>query len=168
MISLKSVAGLLVAGLSLCTLSAGARAELPRQPMLSAAVAMKMVNACAELATKNHWPMAIAVLDSGDNLKAYLRLDGALMGPADIARGKASTAVKMGWSSADTGDRAFDPKTGVPKGLAFVDGIILFPGGLPIVVDGTLVGGIGVSGSAPQNDAACAQAGLDAVKDDLK
>lgn len=163
-----TAAGLIAAALSLAAISVPAKAELPRQPMLSATVAMKMVNACAELATKNHWPMAIAVLDSGDNLKAYLRLDGALMGPADIARGKASTAVKMGWSSADTGERAFDAKTGVPKGLAFVDGIILFPGGLPIMVDGTLIGGIGVSGSAPQNDAACAQAGLDAVKDELK
>ncbi len=114
----------------------------------------------AELNTK----MDIAVVDAGGNLKAFARMDGAWLGSIDISIKKAKTA------------RAFDMPTGEigklsqPGGPLFNiehsnDGLITFPGGIPIKsADGTVIGAIGVSGSSVENDHAVAEAGVAAIK----
>jgi len=104
--------------------------------------------------------MNIIVVDSGANLKAFIRMDGAWLGSVDISIKKAKTA------------RFFDMPTGAigqlsqPGGPLFNiehsnGGLISFPGGLPIKdANGDIIGAIGVSGSSVENDHAVAEAGI--------
>jgi uncharacterized protein GlcG (DUF336 family) len=104
--------------------------------------------------------MCIAVVDSGGNLKAFHRMDGAWVGSIDIAAKKARTSVFFGMQSGAIGALS------QPGGPLYAiehsnDGLITFPGGVPIVdKEGTLVGALGVSGSSVENDLAVALAGV--------
>jgi uncharacterized protein GlcG (DUF336 family) len=104
--------------------------------------------------------MCIAVVDSGGVLKAFYRMDDAWVGSIDISMKKAKTAVFFGMPTGEIG------KLSQPGGPLFGiehsnDGLITFPGGLPIVdKDGVMIGAIGVSGSSVENDHAVAQAGV--------
>jgi uncharacterized protein GlcG (DUF336 family) len=104
--------------------------------------------------------MCIAVVDSGADLKAFLRMDDAWVGSIDIAIKKAKTACFFGMATGKLGQlsQPGKPLYGIEQSN---DGLITFPGGLPIVdEDGVLVGAIGVSGSAVENDHAVAEAGV--------
>ncbi len=107
--------------------------------------------------------MCIAIVDSGANLKAFLRMDDAWVGSIDISVKKAKTAVFFGMPTGAIG------KLSQPGGSLFGiehsnEGLITFPGGLPIVDEhGVLVGAIGVSGSSVENDEAVAKAGVDVL-----
>jgi uncharacterized protein GlcG (DUF336 family) len=107
--------------------------------------------------------MCIAIVDSGANLKAFYRMDDAWVGSIDIAIKKARTAVFFGMPTGLIG------KLSQPGGSLYGiehsnEGLITFPGGLPIVdEEGVLVGAIGVSGSSVENDHAVAEAGLAVV-----
>ena len=104
--------------------------------------------------------MCIAVIDSGANLKAFHRMDGAWVGSIDIAIKKAKTAVFFGMPTGEIGKLSQPGKSlfGIEHSI---DGLITFPGGLPIVdQDGVLIGAIGVSGSSVENDHAVATAGV--------
>ena len=104
--------------------------------------------------------MCIAIVDSGANLKAFLRMDDAWVGSIDIAVKKARTAVFFGMPTGAIGQLS------QPGGSLYGiersnDGLITFPGGLPIVDEhGVLVGAIGVSGSSVENDETVAKAGV--------
>ena len=138
------------------------------RPILTAAAAMTMVHACLSRAAAEGWRMHIAVMDNSGRLKAYFRMDDSQMLSQDIAIGKARSSALSPRSTKQWGDSAFPPGGG-PTAAAFVPGVIYFEGGLPIMTaDGYHVGGIGVSGSSGQNDAICAQAGIDAAADDLQ
>lgn len=142
--------------------------ELPRRPVLTLDVAQRMANACIALAEERGWPMHVAIKDTGDDLLFYARMDGSALGSGTIAMQKASVSAKAPWSTAQVGRMAFDANTGQPTGMAFVEGNILFGGGLPIMTsDGIHLGGIGVSGALPQEDEECAQAAIDAVQKEL-
>ena len=107
--------------------------------------------------------MDVAVVDAGSNLKAFVRMDGAWLGSIDIAIKKAKTA------------RFFDMNTGEigqlsqPGGALYNiehsnDGLITFPGGVPIKNNqGAIIGAIGVSGSTVENDHLVAEAGAAAT-----
>ncbi len=107
--------------------------------------------------------MNIAVVDAGTNLKAFARMDSAWLGSIDIAIKKARTA------------RMFDMNTGEigtlsqPGGSLYNiehsnDGLITFPGGVPIKNStGQIIGAIGVSGSTVENDHSVATAGAEAA-----
>src|ERR1700712_1587853 len=107
--------------------------------------------------------MCIAVVDSGADLKAFVRMDDAWVGSIDIATKKAKTAVFFGMPTGEIG------KLSQPGGPLFGiehsnGGLITFPGGLPIVdEEGVLVGAIGVSGSSVEHDNKVAEAGLKVV-----
>lgn len=158
---------------SVCFVAAGfctpSLAELPRQEILPLSTALKMIDACVALAEEKGWAMNVAIVDAGDNLLAYARMEGSAIGSQKVAMLKASTSARGRWATSQLSQFAFDPKTGAPNALAFAPDNILFPGGLPIAsASGQHLGGIGVSGSMPQDDEACAKAGLDAVTSDLK
>jgi uncharacterized protein GlcG (DUF336 family) len=122
------------------------------------------VAAAIEKAERIGVEMNIAVVDAGANLKRFTRMDGAWLGSIDISIRKARTA------------RFFDMNTGQigelsqPGGSLFGiehsnGGLITFPGGVPIrTKSGAVIGAIGVSGSAVENDHAVAEAGAAAVK----
>jgi uncharacterized protein GlcG (DUF336 family) len=103
-------------------------------------------------------PMNVAVLDGGAHLKAFVRMDGALLGSIDIAIRKARTAVLFGMNSEAVGEFC---KPGAPaQGLAATnDGLVVFAGGIPIKdASGAVIGAVGVSGGAVDQDDAVAQA----------
>lgn len=107
--------------------------------------------------------MNIAVVDSGANLVAFARMDGAWLGSLDISIKKAKTA------------RYFDMNTGVIGELSQPgqplyniehsnQGLITFPGGVPVKdAQGNIIGAVGVSGSTVENDHAVAEAGATSI-----
>ncbi|GAA4278283.1 GlcG/HbpS family heme-binding protein [Aquimarina mytili] len=121
--------------------------------------AEKIIEVAKEKSISLNTKMNISVVDTGANLLAFVRMDGAWLGSADISIKKAKTA------------RFFDMNTGAigelsqPGGPLFNiehsnNGLISFPGGVPIKnKKGEIIGAIGVSGSSVENDHAVALAG---------
>ena len=130
---------------------------------ISLTQAEKIISSAKEKAKALDTKMNIAVVDAGANLVAFVRMDGAWLGSLDISIKKAKTA------------RYFDMNTGVvgelsqPGGSLYNiehsnGGLITFPGGIPIKNgSGEIIGAIGVSGSAVENDHAVAEAGAKAL-----
>jgi uncharacterized protein GlcG (DUF336 family) len=124
--------------------------------------ALRVVESARRAAEAIGVPMNIAVVDEGNNLVAFQRMDGAWLGSVDIAQGKAYTA------------RAFDMSTKElaplcqPGGPLFGihasnDGrLIIFPGGIPLERSGEVVGAVGVSGGSVEQDQEVAEAGVEA------
>ena len=124
--------------------------------------AMRMIDAGLKEAKKLKVNMNIAVLDRGGNLKAFVRMDDAFLGSADIAQKKAKTSLLFHAPSGALGAMAKPdgPLYGIENSNG---GLILFAGGLPIQDNqGNVIGSIGVSGSSVENDLKVAQAGVDA------
>ncbi|ALC11066.1 GlcG/HbpS family heme-binding protein [Sphingopyxis sp. 113P3] len=105
----------------------------------------------------------IAVLDGAVHLKAFSRMDGALLGSIDIAIGKARTSALFGMATQDVGE--FCKTGGTSPGLENSNGgLVVFAGGLPIRdAQGTLIGAVGVSGGAVAQDLAIAEAAAAAI-----
>jgi uncharacterized protein GlcG (DUF336 family) len=121
--------------------------------------ARKAVEAALKKAEETGTQMCIAVVDSGATLKAFERMDGAWVGSIDIAIKKARTACFFGLPTGAIGELSQPGKSlyGIEHSN---EGLITFPGGLPIVdQDGVLIGAIGVSGSSVENDHIVAEAG---------
>lgn len=115
------------------------------------------VNKAEELDTK----MNIAIVDSGANLKAFMRMNDAWLGSIDIAIKKAKTARFFDMPTGEIGklSQPGEPLFNIEHSN---EGLISFPGGLPIVNgEGKIIGAIGVSGSSVENDHAVAQAGIE-------
>ena len=125
--------------------------------------ARTIVTAAIEKSKELDTSMDIAVVDAGANLKAFARMDGAWLGSIDIAIKKAKTARYFDMNTGEIG------KLSQPGGPLFGiehsnDGLISFPGGVPLKnSDGQVVGAIGVSGSSVENDHAVAEAGAKAI-----
>ena len=148
------------------TLSIPVAAQIETRPILSSSAAMTMVHGCLSKAAAEGWFMHIAIMDNHGNLKAYHRMDDAQLLSHDVAMAKARTSAASPRSTKQWGEMAF---ASGPSAAAFVPGLNFFEGGLPILTDdGQHLGGIGVSGDPGANDALCAQAGIDAVADQLQ
>ena len=125
--------------------------------------ARRVVDAARAKADEIGVKMNIAVVDAGANLKAFARMDGAWLGSIDIAQKKARTARYFNMNTGDIGQLS------QPGGSLFNievsnGGLITFPGGVPIKDSaGEIVGAIGVSGSAVEDDHAVASAGAAAA-----
>ncbi len=123
--------------------------------------AQAAIEAALEKARAIGCRMNIAVVDAGANLKAFARMDDAWLGSIDVAIRKARTARYFNLPTGEVG------KLSQPGGSLYNiehsnGGLITFPGGVPIKSDdGTIIGAIGVSGDAVENDHAVASAGAD-------
>jgi uncharacterized protein GlcG (DUF336 family) len=125
--------------------------------------ALTAIEAARKKAKSLETQMCIAVVDSGANLKGFLRMDDAWVGSIDIAIKKAKTAVFFGMPTGEIGklSQPGKPLFGIEHSN---EGLITFPGGVPIVdEEGVLVGAVGVSGSTVENDNAVAEAGVKPV-----
>ena len=113
-------------------------------------------------AKQNNWSVAVSIVDSGGHAVMLHRLDGTQLASIRIAEGKARTAVEFRRST----KALEDVIAAGGAGLRYftVPDVNLMEGGVPIVVDGKVVGGIGVSGVHSKDDAKIAQAGADAIK----
>jgi uncharacterized protein GlcG (DUF336 family) len=124
--------------------------------------AQKMAAAAVAKATALGVPQVVAVLDESGLLKAFCRMDGAALVSIEVAQNKAYTAL-FGMPSQDFYNFIKDDPA-LLAGVPHIPRIAIFGGGLPIKVGDRVVGGIGVSGGTVEQDVACAQAGLDALK----
>lgn len=133
--------------------------------VLSWGEAQKTLAAGVAKATEISVPVNIAVLDTGANLKAFVRMDGALLGSIDVAMGKARTSALFQMNSEALFE--FCKPGGTSFGLENSNGgLVVFAGGRPLVIGGEVVGAVGVSGGSVDQDDAIAQAAaaaLDAV-----
>jgi uncharacterized protein GlcG (DUF336 family) len=137
-------------------------ADLPYGAPIPLAEARRVLTAAQAEAAKNKWNVAIAVVDSGGHLVAFERMDTTQFGSVAVALEKASTAVAYRRPS-----KAFqDTIAAGGEGMRMLKlpGAIPIEGGLPIVVDGKIVGAIGVSGVTSVQDGQIAAAGKAALK----
>ena len=106
-------------------------------------------------------PMCIAVVDAGGNLIAFTRMDGARVASITISMTKArSAATRRRPTEDELGD---DPIHALRIAHASGSLVTAMKGGLPIVIDGQVVGGVGVSNGTGEQDLEVAQAGIDAL-----
>jgi Domain of unknown function (DUF336). len=109
-------------------------------------------------------PMVIAIVDESGLLKAFKRMDGSLLISVKVAQGKAYTAAALRMSTREVGERT-QPGADI-YGMQFADvgNIISFGGGFPLIRNGELIGGIGVSGGSCEEDEDVARAGMAALE----
>jgi uncharacterized protein GlcG (DUF336 family) len=134
--------------------------NVPYGAPISLDKAQAAIQAAAAESRKRNWALNIAVVDSGANLVAFARMDGSQLGSIQIAEHKARAAAKYRRET-----KAFE--TGVQNGLNYLltlDDVIASRGGIPIVVNGQIVGAIGCSGGTGSQDEVVCKAGADAVK----
>jgi glc operon protein GlcG len=158
---MKTLFSVLTFGLVLVTIASGAHAQTADKKSLTLDGARSVIAGAKEYARKNNAPGGvIAVVDDGGNLVALERLDGTFSAGANISVGKAKTAVMFKRPT-----KAFEDiiKNGRTAMVALPDFTPL-QGGVPITVDGQIVGGVGVSGAASAvQDEELAIAGADAL-----
>jgi uncharacterized protein GlcG (DUF336 family) len=122
--------------------------------------AKKMMAAAEAEALKNKWNVAIAIVDAGGNLLMFQKLDETQSGSIDVAIGKARTAVTFKRPT-----KALEEIiSGGRSVFLAVEGITPLQGGLPIMLEGQLLGGVGVSGVLSSQDEQISQAALDALR----
>ncbi len=127
---------------------------------ITAEEARRVIDAAAAKATEIGQPMDIAVVDAGGNLKAHVRMDGAHIGSITISINKAYTAIAF---QGETGGlQELTRPDGPIYGLsdAHGGGLVVFPGGIPLVRDGSIMGAIGVSTGTIEQDQEVAEAGV--------
>jgi glc operon protein GlcG len=126
--------------------------NIPYGAPISLTRAQAAVAAAVAEAEKHGWAMNVAVVDSGANLVAFGRMDGAQLGSIAVSEHKARTAVKFRRAT-----KVFEDA--VQKGNNYalgIDDVIVVRGGIPLVEDGKLIGAIGCSGGmGSQDEVAC-------------
>ncbi len=162
--SRKSVVKMLVVLLVVFCAFGRAVAQMPNPygQAISLENAKKAAAPALAEAAKNNWRVAVAIVDQGGNLVYYEKMDNTQLGSANVAIDKARSAALFKRPT-----RAFqDVLTGGGDGLRVLTlkGVVAVEGGIPLVMDGKIVGAIGVSGATSAQDAQCAKAGADTVK----
>jgi len=125
-------------------------------------MAKKVAGPALAEAAKNHWAMAVAIVDPAGDLVYFEKMDTTQVGSVTIAIDKARSAARFKRPT-----KAFqDTLAAGGEGLRVLglNGAVPVDGGVPIVVDGKIVGAIGVSGGTSAQDGQCARAGVDAVR----
>jgi len=113
-------------------------------------------------AAKNNWNMAVAIVDPSGNLVYYEKMDNTQLGSANVAIDKARTAALFKRPTKALQDALAAGGDGLR--ILKIQGATPVEGGIPLVMDGKIVGAIGVSGASSAQDAQCAKAGADALK----
>jgi glc operon protein GlcG len=147
-----------VAGLSLAA-TALSQAQLADKKALTLQIAKQLAAAAEQAATANHNHMFVLIVDDGGNLMYMERMDDAQLGSFNVALGKARSAVFFKRPTKMFEDAVI--KNGYTPILKLPEAMPI-EGGIPLMVDGHILGAIGVSGGTPQEDGKAAQAGADA------
>lgn len=124
--------------------------------------ARRVIVAAEKRADEIGQPVNIAVVDAGGNLVAHVRQDGAWIGGVDIAISKAWTARAFDIATKDLADDAQPGRQFFGIHVANGGRVAVFAGGIPLIQHGTVVGAIGVSGGAGEQDQTVAEAGAGA------
>jgi len=127
--------------------------------VISLELALALLSRVRDEALSRDLSLAIAVVDDGGHVVASQRMDGVALGAMKLAVGKAYTSVLWG---APTGDFMTSTQPGGDDwGWNSTDAqIVVYAGGLPLLVDGELVGGVGASGASAADDAECVSAAV--------
>jgi uncharacterized protein GlcG (DUF336 family) len=133
-------------------------------PQLTQDIALRLAQAALAQCRKDGYQVGVIVVDRGGHPQVVLRDTLAPVLTLEVSRQKAYTAMSFNSPSEAPGGRFSSPfSVGKAKDLLFT------AGGLPIHAAGSVVGGVGVAGSpSGETDARCAQAGIDAVREDLE
>jgi len=134
--------------------------DIPYGAPISLDRAHAAINAAVADAKGKNWKLNVAVVDSGGNLVAFARMDGAQLASISISEHKARTAVKFRRET-----KAFE--NGIQNGnlhyLLTLDDVIASRGGIPLVEDGKLIGAIGCSGGTGSQDEVSCKAGAGTI-----
>jgi glc operon protein GlcG len=162
--SLRVTPGFLVAVPLLVLIATSALAQMPNPygAPINLEVAKKAAAAAVAEARKNNWNMVVAVTDPGGSLVYLEKMDGTQTGSVNVALGKARSAALYKRSTKVWQDIVAGGGGGLR--ILGLEGAVPIDGGLPVVMDGKIVGAIGLSGGSADQDAQCAKAGADAVK----
>ena len=133
----------------------------PYGPPISLVLAKQVMAAAEKEAIANQWPMAIAIVDSTGHLALFHRLDQTQLGSVAVSIAKAETALNFRRPTKVFEDLMAAGGAGLR--LSTMPGVAALEGGVPIVVDGHVIGAIGVSGMLSSQDAQVAAAGLAAL-----
>ena len=136
-----------------------ASAQSLERKAIGLADAKKIAAAAEAEARRNSWTMVIAICDEGGNLIYLEKLDDTQIGSIEIAQAKAATAARMKRPTKALEDAI----AGGRNAVLGLPGITPVEGGLPVIVDGKVIGAIGVSGGTSAQAGQVAQAGLDAA-----
>lgn len=143
------------------TAACAAAAETPTKPVLTLGTAKKAVEAAEKEAGRRGATVVIAVVDDGGQLILLERLDDTQVASVEVGIGKARTAAIFRRPSKVFEDQIRDGRVAA---LA-LPGATPLQGGIPIIIDGKVVGAIGVSGNTPQEDEEIAIAGASAISE---
>jgi glc operon protein GlcG len=121
--------------------------------------ARKVASAALAEGARNGWTVAVAIVDAGGDLVYFERMDATQVAAAQIAQDKARTAVRFKRPSKQFEDGLAAGRLAI-LGLS---GVVPLDGGLPLIADGKIVGGVGVSGVLSHQDGVCAQVAVDAL-----
>ena len=140
------------------------RAQMPNPYGLSISVddAKKAAAPALAEAAKNNWKVAVAIVDPAGTLVYYEKMDNTQLASANVSIDKARSAARFKRPT-----KAFqDALAAGGEGLRVlgIEGAVPVEGGFPLVMDGKIVGAIGVSGATSAQDAQCSKAGADSVK----
>ncbi len=151
-------------GLAITLLAAGvASAQAPPYgPPITLEQAKKALAGAEAEARKNNWNVVIAILDSGGNLVLLQRMDNTQIASVEVAQRKAYSAVAFRRPGKAFADRLAGGGAGLQ--VLGIEGAVPLEGGLLIVADGKIIGGIGVSGVTSEQDNQIASAGVNALK----
>ena len=129
---------------------------------ITLSAASRVIDAATAKAREIGQPMNVAVVDDGGHLVAFVRMDGAIKASIDISIRKARTSILM---NAPTS--ALMPLVQPGAELYGLEqtsgGMVIFGGGIPLTVDGVVIGAIGVSAGSVEQDVSVAEAGLAAL-----
>ena len=134
--------------------------DIPYGPPIALARASAAIAAAVAEARKHDWKLNVAVVDSGGNLVAFQRMDGAQLASIAISEHKARVAVKFRRET-----KAIEG--GVQSGLNYLltlDDVIASRGGIPLIEGGKIIGAIGCSGGTGSQDEVACKAGAATVK----
>src|SRR3954452_21325339 len=165
---MKATLRIAIISLLMLSVTVIANAQTTEKKALTIEGARKVIAAAVAYAKKNNAPGGvIAVVDEGGNLMALERLDGTIAAGANISIGKARTAVLFKRPTKVFEDTIKNGRTAL---LALPDALFTpLQGGIPITIDGQIVGGVGVSGAASaQQDEEIAIAGANTVTGDMR
>jgi glc operon protein GlcG len=153
-----------IAGVMVVIGTAGVWAQMPNSygEPVTLEVARKTAAIAVAEARKNSWNMAVAIVDMAGDLVYFEKMDATQTGSVDVSIAKARSAVRYKRPT-----KAFEDVLaggGVGLRILGLEGAVPVDGGLPLVANGKIIGGIGVSGATSQQDGVVAKAGADTVK----
>jgi glc operon protein GlcG len=158
-----AIRGIILLSLGLGTVAiAVAQMPNPYGPPISLETAKKVAAPALAEAAKNNWTIAVAIVDPSGNLVYYEKMDNTQLGSANVSIDKARSAAQFKRPTLAFQDAV--AKGGEGLRVLALPGAIPLEGGIPLVVDGKIVGAIGASGMTSAQDAQCAKAGADSLK----